>query len=271
MVLWRHPPTRSRWALLFLAALLAGAPQARALAEVAEALSPAEAAEGWQPWTEEEQHEEEDEAPSDPGGLKVASAAPGERPLHLSAPPLLRVAQGEVVDLGALYHSRYRFRMNMAYGAAGVTAAGILPFSAAVALHEIWPCGGRDCISVTTAMGLFGLGGLSLFLIGAGAMAHWSTVAAHALYDPKAPAGAIWMGRTAFVLWAISEVLLTLAIVGPGAGLFWAGTLFGFFSIPFAIGQMVSTTLRRRDRDPGTRIAGWPVAPVPLAQWRLAP
>mgnify|MGYP005867126245 CR=1 FL=1 len=225
----------------------------------------------------------EGEAPGDPFGAdeagevgdeagegEVGDEAPGPF-TALTPPPLLRVEPGEVVDLSAIYGQRFRFRMNMAYGAAGLTAAGILPFSLAVALHEIWPCGGRECINVTTVMGLSGLAGLSLFLVGAGAMAHWSTSATHALFEAKAPFRAIWMGRVSFILWAISEVLLTVAIVAPGAGLFWAGTLFGLASLPFAIGQLVFATLRHRDRDPGVTVAGRGVGTFPLLRWSLSP
>lgn len=169
-------------------------------------------------------------------------------PATLSPPPLLRIPAGAHADRRDAIERRYSFRMRMAFGAAGVMSAGLLPLTLAIALHEIWPCAGIECRGVASAVGISGLAGLSLFLFGSGATAHWATSAASILYEGHPPLGAVWLGRLGFSLWAISEVLLTLALFTQSGVPFWGGLLIGLTSMPLALGQLIVSARRHARR-----------------------
>jgi len=183
-----------------------------------------------------------------------ASAAQGLLP-PLSTPPLFKLPENPPEAARSPGPSKwekdFHLSMNLGYGGAALTGLGLLPFTLAVALHEIWPCSGRECIGVSSAVGVFGLSGLSLFVFGTGVTGYWSTRGAKALYGGEAPLGAVWMGKLAQFFWILSELALTVAIVSPGSGFFWTGALFGLVSIPLAFGQMMVTTLQRKHRSPG--------------------
>ncbi len=218
----------------------------------------------------------DDADPGVPPGLAGAEA-PGPAPpstsfeawtpsrAALPSPPLLRVPAGIHANRGDALERRYAFRMRMAFGAAGVMSAGLLPLTLAIALHEIWPCAGIECRGVASAVGIGGLAGLSLFLFGAGATAHWATSAASALYDGHPPFGAVWLGRVGFSLWAVSEVLMTLALPTQAAPPFWGGLLIGLASMPLALGQLIVSARHhaRRVLAESSATAGLPLHPSP--------